>query len=727
MHDARGTEPRARGGGIPDGALVGLLAFLLGLAVLVWSATGLAALFAKGAWPATVTFTRTPGAVRALIAQPHDIPGAWPDTAPAALSGWGLFWGLFISQLLVLLVLTIFTLGVVARTKARRSTRSRQRSKTTDETASTDRHPGPNTDTDDSPNATAGTHRQRGTGGNPDAPASTDRRRGTDYSPNATAGTHGHTTAGTHRAAVTGANPGPVPEGPRAPSDHPGSRTATEAERGRTPSTAAAPRTGTPPTPASGTQRNPAPGPPPGPAGARPDADQNGTRHASRSGNPYADRHGNPHVDRHVDPNEDPHTDWRGIPDGERHRDPHTDRNGNPHGNPHAPRSGTPDEEPAPAPVPAPPAPFPGPSQPAAAAPLPSSAAHAPVSAPAPRHGPAHPSDSPRTPAPAQEAYRYGFGYAPPARTAPAPAAHRLAYAAPAERHHLAARAVSAAEGSVLVVTSSPALWQDTKDARAKLGPVLLYDPSHLCDTPARMHWNPADGCADRDTAAARAVALLAPVRPQARLDAAVADTAETLLRSWLQAAALDGLPFKQLARWAQGNGSQEPVRILRTHPQAAPGAAGELESALIAHPERREQAQYLTARALSCLTSVHIREACNPNRTDALTLASFAAEGGTLYVVGESLEDPRTRPGAMPLLTALASHVVEHGRRMAVRSSHGRLDPPMTLVLEDVAAVAPVPQLPRLLTDRALPLLALCRSREQARTRWPDWPADIG
>lgn len=73
-----------------------------------------------------------------------------------------------------------------------------------------------------------------------------------------------------------------------------------------------------------------------------------------------------------------------------------------------------------------------------------------------------------------------------------------------------------------------------------------------------------------------------------------------------------------------------------------------------------------------------------------------------------------------MPLLTALASHVVEHGRRMAARSSHGRLDPPLSLVLDDVAAVAPIPQLPELLTEGTLPLLALCRSREQARSRWP-------
>ncbi|MFF8271846.1 type VI secretion protein [Streptomyces sp. NPDC016562] len=486
MHDAPPTQPPARGGGIPDGLLVALLAFLLGLAVLVWSATGLGAVLAKGAWPDTVTFTRTPEAVRALITEPHDIAAAWPDTDPAALSGWGLFWGLFISQLLVMFVLTVFAIGVVARTKSRRALAKQ---------------------------------------------AAQDPVR---YEP-------------------------PQPQPARAP------------------------------LPA----QTPAPTPLPAPA---------------------------------------------------------------------------------PAPVPAPPTP------------------------------------------PVDEAYRYGFGYAP----ARPPATSRITYGGPEDRLRAAVQRVGESEGAALIVTSSPALWAETKDARAKLGPVLLYDPSHRCDTPARLHWNPAEGCADRDTAAARALALLAPVRPQARLDAAVADTAETLLRSWLQAAALDDRPFKQLHRWAQGNNAQDPVRILRTHPQAAPGAAGELESALTAHPQRRELAQSLTAHALSCLTSIHIREACNPNRADSLALASFAAEGGTLYVVGEPLEDPRTHPGAMPLLTALASHVVEHGRRMAVRSSHGRLDPPLTLVLEDVAAVAPIPQLPELLQDDSLPLLALCRSREQARTRWP-------
>jgi hypothetical protein len=109
--------------------------------------------------------------------------------------------------------------------------------------------------------------------------------------------------------------------------------------------------------------------------------------------------------------------------------------------------------------------------------------------------------------------------------------------------------------------------------------------------------------------------------------------------------------------------------------------------------------------------------------------LDSFVNEGGTLYVVGEPIEDPKTNPGAMPLLTALASSVVERGRRMAERSSYGRLDPPLALVLDDVAAVAPLPQFPELLAtgaDRGLPTLALLRSHEQGRARWPQYELPV-
>ncbi|GAA2223733.1 type IV secretory system conjugative DNA transfer family protein [Streptomyces nogalater] len=498
--DDRRDIRRERQGGIPDGLLIGILAFLLGMTVLVWTATGLAARFAQGAWPDGVTFTRTPLAMRHLIGRPHDLPGAWPDTPPAQLPGWGLFWGLFLGQLMILFVLTVFAMGTVARWRAARPRRA---------TATRDalRNPAPT-----EPRYEAQQPRYEAPDPRYDVPEPR------------------------HEVPVPRAEPHPVePAGQTAP-------------------------------------------PPPPPLPLPADGDRAGG--------------------------------WDKV-------------------------------------------------------------------LLAPREG----------------------------------------------RQTAAAQAVRDAEGPVVLVTSNPALWAETKDIRAKLGPTLLYDPTHLCDTPARLHWSPTAGCEDRQTALHRATALLAPVRPTARNDQAVADTATILLRSYLHAAALENRTIRHVHRWSQGTQVQDAVRTLRTHPKAAPGAAGELEAALTAHPERRDIAQELTSRALSALFTVNIREACTPHRTDALALDSFVHEGGTLYMVGASIEDPRSNPGAMPLLTALVSSVVERGRRMAERSSSGRLDPPLTLVLDDIAAVAPLPELPGLLAtgaDQGLPTLALLRSREQARARWP-------
>ncbi|MEU1351777.1 type IV secretory system conjugative DNA transfer family protein [Streptomyces sp. NPDC005795] len=501
--DVRGGG-NGNSGGIPDGLLIGLLLFLLGLTLLAWTATGLAGLLAHGGWPDGVTLAETPLAMRRLVEAPHDLPAAWPVTPAGELSGYGLFWGLFIGELMVFVVLTVFVMGVVARWRGVRARRRAEllepRSEPSQEYAHEDR----------------------------------------------------------------AASPHPAPE----------------------PTPVAAPTPLTAPATATATGQS-----------AQPDA-----------------------------PTTQPLT-------------------------PVAP-----------------------------VAPLP----------------PVVP--SPRTPL--------------------------VVYGSAATRRPTAVQAIREADGPVVVVTSDPSVWAETKDARAKLGPVLVYDPGHLCDTPARLHWAPTTGCEQPDRAAARSAALLAPVRPQSRIDAATADTAETLLQCWLHAAAIDGRPFRQVHRWALGGSAHEPVRLLRTHPKAASGLAGLLESALTAHPERREMAQELTVRAFGALSSVHIRDACTPNRADSLALASFADEGGSLYVVGEPIENPRSGPGAMPLLTALVSDVVEHGRRMAARSSGGRLDPPMTLVLDDIAAVAPLPRLPELLAtgeDQGLPTLALLRSREQARARWTE------
>ncbi|PSJ24830.1 type VI secretion protein [Streptosporangium nondiastaticum] len=582
--------------GIPDGLLMAVIGLLLGMTLLVWGTTGLAALFTHGGWPEAVTLTRTPMALRHLVTQPRNLPAAWPDTPAESLSGYGLFWGLLIGELLALIVLGVFVVGTVARWKAVRA-RRRAAAGSLAGAAS-----GSGSGSDASYEAPDASYEARGTAGGTAAGARTTDAR----------------TAGNAETAFASADRHP-PAGRQGPA-------------GRAVETSPA------------------------------------TDRAVET-NPATDRPAPGSGDRTGAPDAGPRSPQPGSTDG---RTAHTA--GRPDGTP-AVGSGT------------------EPGGPAGALPVP----------------------GPHTPAPQGAIGTAGTG------SSSGPAAPGVRYGA--DRGDTAVRAVLEAAGPVLVTTSDAALWAATKDARAKLGPVHVFDPSHLLDTPDRLRWSPLGGCTARETAAARAAALLAPVRPHSALDSATADVAETLLRCWLHAAAVDGRPFRQVLRWAQGSAAHEPVRILRTHVKAAGGAAGELESALTGHPERREVAQELTARALGALSSVHVRDACNPHRADSLAWESFVAEGGTLYVVGEAIEDPRTRPGAMPLLTALVASVVERGRGMAGRSSAGRLDPPLSLVLDDVAAVAPVPALPDLLADGAalgLPTFALMRSEEQARARWP-------
>lgn len=415
-----GPSANNRSGGVPDGMLLGGLALVLALALFSWSATGLGGFFVHGTWPDGVTFGNTPKAMSALATQPHDIAAAWPGTPPRQLSGYGLFWGLFISQVLVVIVLAVFVLGTLTRARAVRAARREQ----------------------------------------------------------------------TRDAA--------------------------------------------------------------GPALTKPSATAPAT------------------------------------------------------------------------PEPAPTAPTPS----------------------APAATEAQPDAAPASPAPAPPAVLSATPTAPPG---------------PYTR-------VLDAPGAALVTTRDPRLWAETKDARAKLGPVHLFDPTHLCDTPSRLRWSPHDGCDDRTVAAARAAAMLEPLRSPRPIDAELHNLAETLLRCWLHAAALGGKQFREVHRWAQ-SASSDAVRILRSRADAGAGTAGELEAALTGHPERRATATELVRRALSPMSQLHVRNSCNATRADRVALDSFIHETGTLYVVGES-------PEIMPILTALTHNVRERARRT---STAGPLTPPLT------------------------------------------------
>jgi hypothetical protein len=665
----RGYRPS---GGIPDGLVVGVLALLLGTVTLFWLCTALAALVTHGRLPHPLPFLDTAGAIRHLATQPNNLPRAWPDTPAGQLPSALAFWVTFF---LLLAALAAAALSIaISLTRLRAKVRARAEE-------STGAAAGGMAGAPDAPGGARGGHAASGGTQGGYAPGDGRGSRPAGVGTSGDRGLDGYPPHGTSAAAYGAAGgSGPVGvAGGSVPGAPAGCETAAcasgDGASGRPASGAGAaggfaPDEGVPGGRVPGGST--AGGGVEPPAGARPAAANAGWASAG-PGIPQSAEESTPVAGPGVPPGA-----GRAVTPG-------------------AGRGGTLST---------------GLWETSGAA------------------VPAVPADG--SPA----GLRLGSGTTCLFVPAFGPAKRELLSAALTDHH-----------GPTLVLTSATrADAMPQRPPHAAGG--LLFDPMRLIpDEEAaaagltRLRWAPHSGCQEPAVAAARAQALLAPLRrphrpalsaqsraqlPNHLSEAAAHDTARTLLRCWLHAAALDGRPIRQVHRWSTGHQSHDAVRILRTTTSrdVADGWGGELEAALTTHPELRESARTLVRTALDALSELHVLQSCTPTApNERLDVESFLQGAGILYVAGPASEQRVTSSGSvMPLLTALADDVVEHGRRMAARSPSGRLDPPLLSLLDDVAAVAPLPRLPELINrggNLGLPTVAVLRSPEQARARW--------
>lgn len=116
--------PRAPQRGIPDGALIGVLVFLIGATGALWLSTGLAGLVSHQEWPDGVRFAKSGVAIRELAAEPGDIAAAWPDTPPEALPPASTFWWVFGGVIAIVLGLACLALWAWVRLMTRQVRRT---------------------------------------------------------------------------------------------------------------------------------------------------------------------------------------------------------------------------------------------------------------------------------------------------------------------------------------------------------------------------------------------------------------------------------------------------------------------------------------------------------------------------------------------------------------------------------------------------------------------------
>lgn len=286
---------------------------------------------------------------------------------------------------------------------------------------------------------------------------------------------------------------------------------------------------------------------------------------------------------------------------------------------------------------------------------------------------------------------------------------------------------VLGAPGACLATSTKYDLFMLTAGSRERERPgsVAVFDLTGAAPWPARVRWNPVDGCTELAVAGRRAAALMVSASKgdgDSSNHSFFVSRAKDVLRSMLLAAALGQVPLERFVAWCQDDEDGEAATILRKYPQFTPQART-LEQAQALVPETKSGVWETLRDGISCLTDATVVDSCLPRPGETpFDVRSWLASQGTIYVLGSEADAAQQAS----LVTAFVEHVLDEARRQALHqgatTGRERLSPPLVVVLDELPNICPLPSLPDTMSDsagRGLIIAWAAQSRSQLETRW--------
>lgn len=253
--------------------------------------------------------------------------------------------------------------------------------------------------------------------------------------------------------------------------------------------------------------------------------------------------------------------------------------------------------------------------------------------------------------------------------------------------------------------------------------PVIIFDPQGITGVSTKMRWSPYRGCEDSRVAAARADAIVgASGLGSSTNNQEWAEVAKVILTYLLHAAALGDVHIRAFARWAQSPAlASEAVQILAQAPGAVAGWAQNLESEINGDPRTVQSKWMGVAGSTAGLNIPEIAELFDTSgEAESLDPEDFIKRRGTLYLIGT-----KTGGGAVgPLLVGMLDDIYAAAEKIANRSPGSRLDPPMRLVLDEVANFSVWNRLPEVMSSGGgigIGATLYLQSASQAKDQWGD------
>ena len=268
------------------------------------------------------------------------------------------------------------------------------------------------------------------------------------------------------------------------------------------------------------------------------------------------------------------------------------------------------------------------------------------------------------------------------------------------------------APGPVIVTSTKPDVLAATLERRARQGRCWLLDPSGSLQAPpgvTRIRWSPVAAARTWDETLMVVHGMAGAARPgRGRGDIAHwTERAEALLAPLLHAAYLQGSGMDQVMSW-----------LLR-HQAGPAGSVLEAEGvrlgvdvlAGIEATDRREQSGIWSSAAgiLAAYRSERVLDHSDPVNFDP---AQLIGTGDTVYVCAPA----RHQELVAPIVVAFLEQARAGAYAATTRAA------PLTLVLDELANIAPLPDLPSLVSEggsQGVLTVGCLQDLSQARTRW--------
>nr|WP_246596707.1 type IV secretory system conjugative DNA transfer family protein [Streptomyces aurantiacus] len=271
------------------------------------------------------------------------------------------------------------------------------------------------------------------------------------------------------------------------------------------------------------------------------------------------------------------------------------------------------------------------------------------------------------------------------------------------------------AQGAVLLTSNKSDVYAVTRAERERAGTVWTFDPQGIAHAPRAMWWDILADCHTIEGARRLAGHFVASVNDDSSKKDFWISAAQNTLTALFLAAARGKASVLDLLAWLADPADRTPIDLLRDVNMGA--MAEQLQGTVRGAVETRDGIYETARQCVACLLDPEIVTWVTPDPR----LPQFRPD---VHVLGKDTLYLLSKDGggsAAGVIAGLADATMRAGVVAAERMG-GRLDPPMTAVLDEAANVCRISDLPDLYShfgSRGINVVTLLQSYKQGSRVW--------